>query len=374
MAQEIAVRPGNRVLYALLFACFFVSGACGLIYEVVWMRVLGLIFGNTVFATSAVLTGFMAGLGLGALFWGRWIDATDTAGARPLRTYALLEVGVGLYGLVTLFIWPFIETIHIAFYQSFTPSLLVFNLFKFSIAFLVIFPPTFLMGGTLPVITRFFAREQSKAAGAIGLLYALNAAGAVLGVLASGFYLLYALGVWQTMILAASGYLTVSLIAMICAGKLPTAKPLQAPPEPTPESPDADATTRPDRRALAVLLALFGLSGALAMLYEVAWTRILAVVLASSVYAFSVMLATFLLGIALGSFGFSWLSRRMRVDLMLFSVLQFLTALFVLLGINQFDQLAEFWPDFAFAVAQTAGSNHAYKRDVPWPEHGQFLH
>lgn len=326
----------------LLLLCFFISGMCGLIYEVAWLRVLSLVFGNTTFATSTILSSYMAGLGFGALYFGNRIDREEV---HPLRLYAWLEGGVALYAFLTPFLWQLSEWVSIGFYRGLRPDYLPFNLFKFVLAFALLFPPTFLMGGTLPVVSKFLVREREETARYVGLLYALNTFGAVFGVLFSGFYALYTFGVWQTVYLAGLCNLAIFLVFRNfteVTGK--TVPPKPAGPVPVPKGPGRESSgpgLRPalTSRATLILLILFAFSGAVSMMYEIGWTRILAITLGSSVYAFSVMLATFLLGIALGSYLFSLWVRRRRAGLLFFSMMQWVTALFVLIGLNQFDDM-----------------------------------
>jgi len=320
----------------LILVFFFVSGACGLMYEIVWLRIMGLIFGNTTFATSTVLAGYMAGLGLGALYFGKIIDRRND----PVRLYGLLEGGVGIYAILTPLIWKLIDLIHIWFYRAFDPSFLQFSLFRFGVSFLALLFPTFLMGGTLPVISKYFVHQREQTARNVGLLYALNTLGAVLGVLFSSFISLYLFGAWQTVFLTAAFNF---LIAYACAIKL--RKPVnQLEVAASPETAGSQknqtgALPWAERLISWLLLILFGLSGAVSMMYEIGWTRVLAMVLGSSVYAFSVMLATFLLGISLGSWLFSVYAQYRRVDLMAFSVLQVLTAFSAFIGLNRFESM-----------------------------------
>ncbi len=327
MIPTAAEKLQIKSIAAPLLFLFFLSGMCGLIYQVVWLRMLGLFFGNTTYATSAVLSGFMAGLGFGALYFGRRIDREGN----PVRVYGLLEGGVGVYSLLTPLLWKLVEWISVLFYQSFSPPFLTGILFKFILAFLFLIVPTFLMGGTLPVLTKYFVTEHRDLARKVSLLYALNTFGAVLGVILSGFFLLYLIGVWQTTVLA--GCLNL-LICFLCL-KFENKTPIAAKPN---QSEEKEPVKTVDLRT-AGLLTLFGVSGALSMVYEIGWTRVLAIVLGSSVYAFSVMLASFLLGIALGSYAFSFLARKYQIDLWVFAVLQVFTAVFVIAGLNQFDDM-----------------------------------
>jgi len=329
-------RPALR---KIILVIFFLSGAFGLVYEIAWLRVLSLIFGNTTFATSTVLAGYMAGLGLGALYFGKKADRTGN----PVRLYALLEGGVGIYAFLTPLLWGLIEWIHVGFYRAFEPSFIIFSLFRFVVAFLFLFVPTFLMGGTLPVLTRYFVRVRSELAQDVGLLYALNTLGAVAGVLLSGFVLLYTVGVWQTVILA--GIFNLMIFGVLigvpavenAVGKKETSASQDGPCAPETAGPVVPVASR--KWAASLLLVLFGFSGAVSMMYEVGWTRVLAIVLGSSIYAFSVMLATFLLGIGLGSYVFSRMAARRKPDLVTFALLQFLTAFTALIALNQFDDL-----------------------------------
>ena len=325
----------DRHARALLFAFFFISGACGLIYQVVWLRVLGLIFGNTTFAASTVVASFMAGLGWGALYFGK----KTTAARHPVRWYGMLEGGIALYSFATPILWKLIEIVYVQYYRAFEPSFFHFSLLKFLLSFLALLFPTFLMGGTLPVLSKYFVRDGKDIAHSVGLLYAWNTLGAVFGVLASGFFVLYFFGVWQTVYLAGLCNL---IIAWICCRHLAqNADRDQAPAPDSVEEPAADkaVVTVSQKAYHAALLVFFAVSGSVSMIYEIAWTRILAIVLGSSVYAFSVMLATYLSGISLGSFLFSKYAQKRPVSLTTFAAFQILTAFFVLLGLNHFDEM-----------------------------------
>jgi len=333
----------KRYIRSLLLLFFFISGACGLVYEIVWLRIMGLIFGNTTFATSTVLSGYMAGLGLGALYFGKVIDSEGKAPGRwkdPVRFYGWLEAGVGVYALLTPLIWKLIDIIHIWFYRAFDPSFLQFSLFRFAVSFTALLIPTFLMGGTLPVIAKYFVQQKEDTAKNVGLLYALNTLGAVIGVLFSSFISLYYFGAWQTVFLTAAFNF---LIAYVCVFRM------NASVKEAGETSLSDASgregqgnpemSRREKWISRLLLVLFGFSGAVSMMYEIGWTRVLASVLTSSVYAFSVMLATFLLGISLGSWLFSVYAKYRPVDLTAFAVLQALTALAALIGLNRFESM-----------------------------------
>ncbi len=348
---------------SLFLLCFFFSGACGLVYQVAWLRVLSLVFGNTTFATSAILSSYMAGLGLGALYFGRKIES-DTR--HPVRVYALLEGGVAVYAFLTPLLWKAIEFLHIGFYRTLHPDYLVVALFKFALAFAALFIPTFLMGGTLPVVSKFFVNQRTEMARYVGLLYALNTLGAVVGVVFSGFYALYQFGVWQTVYLAGAANLVIYFLLRdfgketepSAAGKV-AARQSSASADPSVK----EGSGKIASQSMTLMLFLFGCSGAVSMMYEIGWTRVLAIVLGSSTYAFSVMLATFLLGIALGSYLFSLAAKRWHLDFFAFSVMQCLTAASVLWGINRFEDIP-YWFVQIYVSSQGAAASMDFGRFV----------
>lgn len=334
--QELtAARPiPARSMRNLLLICFFVSGACGLVYEVAWLRVMGLIFGNTTFATSTVLAGYMAGLGLGALWWGKRIDRSGC----PVKTYAKLEAGIGIYAVATPVIWKAIDLLTIGFFRFVAPSFFTALVFKFLVAFSALLFPTFLMGATLPVVSKYFVQSEEDVAKKVGLLYGLNTLGAVFGVLFSGFVALQTFGVGETVYLTAFFNLVIFYLCTRFTA-----------PQNTPALPEKKTASFLAKEGLApsafspaattTLLAAFAVSGAVSMMYEIAWTRVLAMSLGSSVYAFCVMLATFLFGISLGSYLFSRYSEKFNAGLTSFAVLQLVTALTGLVGINVFNDM-----------------------------------
>ncbi|MBI3997103.1 MAG: fused MFS/spermidine synthase [Candidatus Omnitrophica bacterium] len=334
--------PETRAVVRRVFACYFLSGALGLIYQILWLRKLLLVFGSTVHAVSTVLTVFFGGLALGSWLFGRWIDRRERAG---LRWYAFMEMGVGLYAFLTPWLFMLVQHIYIPIYRqsNFSPTVLVGASFVCATAILLL--PTVLLGGTFPVLSRYLIRSSAERGGAIAGLYGLNTAGAMLGtvfVYASG---LPVLGLMRT--LQCAGVLNLG-IGMLCLSfdrrleELEFRRPSTASPSTPAVAPDV-----PDRTVAWVLLA-FALSGFSAMVYEVAWTRVLSLVLSSSIYAFCIMLATFLGGIAIGSF---WIQRRLaaiREPLTWFIALEGLLGVCGVASVFLFTQLPDWfvtlWP------------------------------
>ncbi len=148
------MKQSGRIQVVILIL-FFLSGASGLIYEVVWQGMLNLVFGNTTFATTTVIASFMGGLALGSFCFGRLADRYK----KPLRLYAYLQVSIGVFAILFPFILSGISAIHISIYHYFQPTFYVSSLIKFALCFLVLLIPSFLMGGTLPVISKFFVKK-----------------------------------------------------------------------------------------------------------------------------------------------------------------------------------------------------------------------
>jgi spermidine synthase len=259
---------------------------------------LGLVFGHTVFAVTTALVAFMAGLALGAAWLGRLADRS----ARPLRIYGLLEGGIGLYALAVPALLAQAPSLYLSSYRGLGFALPVLVAGQFVMTFLILVVPTALMGGSLPVIGKFLVQNVETLGRKVADLYALNTFGAVLGAAAAGFVLLPAIGVQSTTILAASVNLAIAIWALSADWRRRKTGPLTVT-DPT----VADSTSLAPFSPLLLWLIVIGiaLSGVSSMVYEIAWTRALGLVIGSSVYAFSAMLTTFLLGLGLGSFFFA---------------------------------------------------------------------
>ncbi len=304
----------SRRVLAGIVACFFLSGATGLVYEVLWIRMLGLVFGHTVFAVTTVLTAFMAGLGLGSWVFGRIADRQT----RPLRLYGLLEIGVGGFCLLVPLLLPWVEAAYLALARGLKLPFLAFTLAQFVLVLALLLPPTTLMGATLPVLSRLFATERATLGRRVGFLYALNTFGAVVGTALAGYVLLPALGMRATLTLAAAINLAVGALIVLADRRLPALGASSETQEPAPPPADVPAGQVP----LALAAAGLAAAGAASMIYEVAWTRALSLILGSSTYAFTAMLVAFLLGLAAGSALFSRFFGARPVGLAAFGLLQ----------------------------------------------------
>ncbi|MEW5768464.1 MAG: fused MFS/spermidine synthase [bacterium] len=318
-----------------LYICFFLSGATGLISEIVWTQELTLIFGRTVPAIITVLSAFMAGLSLGSFWGGRAIDRAE---AKALKMYAWLAGSLGLFALLMPSLFSAANYIYtgrlagLAFYS------LILSRFLVSFGLLLI--PTTLMGAALPVISRFFIGNLSEMGRKVGCLYGLNTLGAALGSLAAGFIMLQLIGLAGTNYMAAVINLGIAGLVVSFNSRLGKYK--------EPRTQDTAPLSRHSGypqsgcaiRHWLILIGL-GLSGLASMVYAVTWTRILNQVLGSSVYAFSTMLTIFILGMAAGSLLFVWLFRHRQVGLSLFAAAEVGIGLSALLSTCTFNQLPQ---------------------------------
>lgn len=280
---------------ALVLAFFFVSGLCGLLYEVVWIRVAGTVIGNTTFAIGTVVGVFMGGLALGAWAGGRAADRRS--GAALLRLYGLLEGGIALSALAVPFLLAASEPVFRFLWNSVGDQAALYAALRVLLMGAVLVVPTTLMGATLPVLTRFLSGSSLAAAGEAGRAYAINTFGGVAGTLASGLWLIPTFGLRATTIVA------VGLNFAIAAASLSLARG---------RSGSVDAALVPEAAPRRLALAVSALSGFSSLVYEVAWTRSLVLSLGSTVYAFTLILTAFILGLAVGSAVSSRLVRRVK--------------------------------------------------------------
>jgi len=302
----------------LVYCLFFFSGTFGLIYQVVWVRMLTQVFGTTAAAVGVVLAAFMSGLALGSWLLGMIADRRPD----PLGFYALLEVGIGVAALIVHLLLQQITPAYLALYELSGQSEALLAATRFALAFGLVMVPTFLMGATLPVLARFMLRRLDAAGAGLGTLYAVNTTGAVAGVLACGFFLIGALGIHATAYLAVTGNLLVGAAAYL--GSRRWRPSFERPPELGSGSADSGRPRAPAAPVAAwplLLLALF-LSGVASFAYEIYWTRSLVFLLGNSSYALSTMLTAFIAGIALGGFLSRLFIDRVRDRVALFGWIQ----------------------------------------------------
>jgi spermidine synthase len=280
----------RRLLPALLLL-FVGSGCAALIYEVVWFQLLELVIGSSAVSMGVLLGTFMGGMCLGSLLLPRFVSAD----AHPLKVYAWLELGIGLSGLLLLFGMPIVGGAYTAWAGTGVVGLLLRGV----AASICLLPPTMLMGATLPAIARWIERTPDGVAW-LGFFYGGNTAGAVLGSLLAGFYLLSVYDISITTYVAVVLNLIVAVLAMMLAAKAPE----------VPLAPAMSSFSRP--RGSTLVYVVIGLSGLTALACEVLWTRLLSLMLGATTYTFSLILAVFLAGIGIGSSAGSALARGMQ--------------------------------------------------------------
>ena len=309
-----------------LLVLFFFSGVSSLVYQVVWARMLTVVFGTTLLATSTVLSAFMAGLALGSYVLGRYIDRCK----HPLRIFAALEVGIGLFALFFPSISANLGNAYGAL-VGLQGNFYLFSLARFGLCFALLLIPTALMGGTLPVMAKFAVRRLGRLGGRVGQLYAVNTLGAVIGVLAATFGLMEGLGLQGTTQAIAVVNFLVAGAAWLWGGQRAVGV-------------DEGAATKETAHSDLILwgvLAGFAISGFAALGYEVAWMRLLMVSFSfNSHYEFSIVLVAFLSGLSLGG----WLGSRLlvrRADLLsIFIGIQFLIGACGALSVLAFAHLS----------------------------------
>ncbi|HEV8481767.1 MAG TPA: fused MFS/spermidine synthase [Candidatus Eisenbacteria bacterium] len=291
-------RSPNRPPSWLVGLAFAVSGCTSLVLEVVWSKALALLLGSTLHAVSTVVAAYLFGLALGA-----WLAGRRAAGvARPLRLYGFLEMGVGAYALVSLFLIHAMDPIAGALYARLGATSPAYLVARVVLAGAVLLVPTVLMGATLPTLVAWVSRERTGWERGLGLLYGLNTLGAVVGAALAGAVLVPGLGLRATTWTVGALALAVGAWMAALGSKPP--KPQHAPAH-TPRAPAHAPAAAPHAPAhaphAAVPAILFGLSGAVALVFEITWARVFGLVFGSSVYSFALVLATYLLGLALGS-------------------------------------------------------------------------
>ncbi len=263
-----------------MLALFVGSGAAALIYEVVWFQMLQLSLGSSAVSMGVLLGVFMGGMGLGSWMFPKKVDKKH----HPLKVYAYLELGIGACGLLVLLIVPLLGGVYTAVAGTGPFSVFLRGL----VAALVLLPPTLMMGATLPAIARY-VETTPKGVSWMGFFYGGNIAGAVIGTLLAGFYLLRVHDMMIATIVAVAINAAVAGLALLLARS--------APYEPAGVS-VKDPVIEPGARVVYVAIALSGLT---ALSAQVIWARVLSLLLGATVYTFSLILAVFLVGLGLGS-------------------------------------------------------------------------
>ena len=281
----------------IVYFLFFLSGITALTYEIVWTRMLTLVFGHTVFSVSVVLAAFMAGLGFGSYLFGHAIDklsanSTDSS-STALLVYGWIEILIFVSGGLLSLIFANFAEVYSLFHSFLPESPALQNFLRVVFSFTLMLIPTTFMGATLPLISKYCVTDDKRIRKQVSLLYALNTLGAAFGCLITGFFLMGAFGVLQTVLMAATGNLIIGISALSIYKENGGIVKFSLPKIRLPRM-----GWTPEQK---FWMGISFICGFTALAYEVLWTRLLVFSIASTVYSFSMMLTVFLLGIFLGS-------------------------------------------------------------------------
>ena len=286
------MKVSEKLVFRTIVVCFLLSGMAGLVYQVTWARYLALFLGHTGYAVVAVLIAFMGGLALG----NAWLGARSDFVRKPLAMYAWLELGIAIYAVVFPTYFEACHSVFVRLAGNFQPGGWALLWLKFAFSVVTVLLPSTLMGATFPALTRFVTRSLAELQGKVAALYSINSFGAVLGCLLADFWWIPSFGLEITVFIGAVLNLVAALFALALNKSLgDDLRP--ALPEPN-AAPSAPITPR----ELRLCILAIGVSGYVAMAYEVAWNRVLALALGATTHAFSLMVATFITGIAVGAF------------------------------------------------------------------------
>lgn len=318
-----------------LLLLFFVSGISGLIYEIVWLRILTRIIGITTYATAVTLAVFMLGLALGSILFGRISDKRNN----QLLLYSILQIVIAITAAVT----PALFRVSIELYRelypisSHNPLLLLIS--RILTSFIILLIPTTLMGGTLPLLTSYLVKRGGKFGKNFSLLYGLNTFGAVIGVLLSGFITIGFFGEQQTINIGVLLNFAVGITGYLLYRK--SSIQLYTKRGEKVKISQADSQISPYHdRIRSIVLITIAISGFTALSYEVIWSRQLILFLLTSTYTFSAMLAVFLTGIASGSIIMNRFVDKLKKPLIFFGFLEMLIGILSISNLYFFEPLA----------------------------------
>ena len=303
----------------ILLIVFFFSGVSALIYQTVWIRQFGLVFGVDVFAAATVLAGFMAGLAIGNLIFGRIVDKQR----RGLELFIILELGIGAFALLFPLTFQGLMKFYTSLYHLLPLGFYTTQIYRFTLSFLFLLIPTTLMGGTLPVLSKVIVKNINTLGWNIGRLYCVNNIGALLGCFATGFILMRSFGLRQSVLLAAGLNILNACIVFVLY-KLSTPSAISS------ESlePSQSSLESLSPRIIRLVMIVFAVEGFTTLAYEVIWTRILVgFSYDKSVTFYTTVILSFIFGLSLGSILVAkWIDKRK-------SLLAWFAGLEILIGI-----------------------------------------
>jgi spermidine synthase len=351
MAARISKTNHPSTFMLLVLLCFFFSGVAGLIYQILWLRMIDKVVGSAPFAVATVLSVFMGGLALGSWLAGKHIDRISSR-RNLLALYGKVEMAIGIYGVMLPLFIALAKPVYIQAYKYLFIYSWPYNLFTFVGCSVLLLIPTTLMGVTLPLLCRFYVEDLGHIGVRTGRLYGINTIGGAAGALLCGFFLIARFGVWGSLGTAVGiNVLIGGLCIWIAKGnRLHVSAPVR-------QDKVAGMAKRPgkekelknpeivpvDNKIITYLaLWIFGISGFCSMAYEVFWTRLLGLIIGPTTYSFSLVVSTFIIGLALGNIIFGWLADRTKRVFRLLVITQACAACLALL-VSQFLGNSQFF-------------------------------
>jgi spermidine synthase len=335
----------------LVLFCFFFSGIAGLVYQILWLRMIDKVIGSAPFAVATVLSVFMGGLALGSWLAGKYIDRIISR-RNLLTLYGKVELAIGIYGLLFPFFIYMAKPIYVLAYNALFTHFLLYRIFAFFGCSFLLVVPTTLMGVTLPVLCRFYVENLGHIGARTGRLYGINTIGGAAGAVLCGFFLIAKFGVWGSLGTAVGINVLIGLlcIAMARGDKTLISEPMEhvkdsIKPKGTIEQKEpihTEFVPVDDKLIITLALWIFGISGFCSMAYEVFWTRLLGLIIGPTTYSFSLVVSTFIVGLAIGNIIFGRLADRVKETFRLLVITQACAACLALL-VSQFLGNSQFF-------------------------------
>ncbi len=315
----------NRNFVAILF---FVSGVCGLIYEVLWIRLFSFILGNTYFSISIIIASFMFGLFLGSYLVRIYI----LKNINTLVLYGVIEIFVGLFATLLVIVFPIIENTYQIIYKILGQHEVIYKLTNLTVTFSIISIPTIAMGATLPLVVQFYNKKDNLFAKDLSNLYSINTIGGALGVFIAGFYLIEFVGVRAGIIIAAILNITIGIVIIVYLSKEIKFLSLFKM-EKIEKNENSKSNKTPFSNDQLLYLVATGLTGFSALALEIIWIRGLKFIVQSSTYSLTTILITFLVGIAVGSRYYAKISNSETISTYLVGIFQLILGIYAIFTI-----------------------------------------
>ena len=330
-ARSSSGSPVQNRFLPFLVLLFVGSGCAALIYEIVWFQLLSLVVGSSAVSMGVLLGTFMGGMCIGSLMLAKYMPRTE----HPLRVYALLEAAIAVFGLLVLWGMPYVGGLYFKIAVHGMSGVFVRGLF----CAICLLPPTILMGATLPAIARW-VETTAEGVAWLGFFYGGNIAGAVVGSLAAGFYLL------REYDMSVATYVAVMIDLVVAAASIGLARITTFTPPAVLRSdarPEPQPTLLIPPGTLPIYITI-GLSGATALAAEAVWTRLLSLLLGATTYTFSLILAAFLVGLGIGSSAGSVVARTSRNPRFALGLCQLLLTAAIAWAAYSMTKYLPYWP------------------------------